>query len=156
VLTTETVQVPDVVLEVTRTLEPFAARHGIKLEVAAVSGPVPLVAADRARLAQILIHFGTNAIKYNRAAGSVRFCIESPDPSRTRVSVEDTGIGVPVERQAHLFQPFQRAGQEFGPIAGTGIGLVISKRLAELMSGRVGFHSLPSGGSAFWVELPSR
>jgi protein-histidine pros-kinase len=155
-LTTETVQVPDVVVEVTRTLEPFAARHGIKLEVAAVSGPVPLVAADRARLAQVLIHFGTNAIKYNRAAGSVRFRIESPDPSHTRVSVEDTGIGVPVERQAHLFQPFQRVGQEFGPIAGTGIGLVISKRLAELMSGSVGFHSLPGGGSAFWVELPSR
>jgi protein-histidine pros-kinase len=155
-LTIETVRMADVVTDVMRTLEPFAARHSVELQVVAAERPVPPVAADRARLAQILIHFGTNAIKFNRAAGSVRFCIESLDPSRSRVTVEDTGIGVPVERQAHLFQPFQRAGRELGPIAGTGIGLVISKRLAELMSGSVGFHSLPDGGSAFWVELLSR
>ena len=68
--------------------------------------------------------------------------------------VSDDGIGIPLDKQDKIFQPFQRAGQEAGPIEGTGIGLSITRRLAELMGGAVGFESTPGKGSLFWVELP--
>ena len=70
------------------------------------------------------------------------------------VSVIDTGIGIPEDQQSKLFQPFQRAGQEAGPIEGTGIGLVITRQLVHLMSGEIGFETTPGSGSHFWIELP--
>jgi len=111
------------------------------------------VIADRTRFAQILINFGSNAIKYNRPSGEVTFSILEPASGVVRISVRDTGIGIPLDQQAKLFQPFQRAGQETGPIEGTGIGLFITKRLAELMHGDVGFRSVPGEGSEFWIDI---
>ena len=92
------------------------------------------------------MNFGSNAIKYNRPGGSVTLCVSVPTRTTLRVIVADTGIGIPLDKQSKLFQPFQRAGQETGPIEGTGIGLVITKRLAELMGGSVGFRSAPGHG----------
>ena len=114
-----------------------------------------MVSADRTRFAQIVMNLGSNAIKYNRPGGSVTLCASLSTPATLRVVVADTGIGIPVDKQSKLFQPFQRAGQETGPIEGTGIGLVITKRLAELMGGSVGFRSAPGAGSEFWVDLPA-
>ena len=71
------------------------------------------------------------------------------------MTVRDTGLGIPLDRQSKVFQPFQRAGQETGPIEGTGIGLTITRRLAERMGGTVNFRSVPSEGSEFWVDLPT-
>ena len=103
----------------------MAEDQGIHVQLESPPPEVPAVAADRTRFAQILMNFGSNAIKYNRPAGSVVITVSTPRPDRVRVAVNDTGIGIPADKQQKLFQPFQRAGQELGPIQGTGIGLVI-------------------------------
>jgi PAS domain S-box-containing protein len=149
----EPIDVGTVLDEVTRTLEPMAAREHIRLADHAPEA-LPLVAADRTRLAQILMNFVSNAIKYNRPTGAVTFRVSTPDTDRLRVTVADTGMGIPPDKQTKLFQPFQRAGQEAGPIEGTGIGLVIARRLARLMGGDVGFRSVLGQGSEFWVDMP--
>jgi len=155
-ISTEPVNVHDVVDEVKTTLDPLAARAGIRLEVAEVAPDLPLVSADRTRLAQIVMNFGSNALKYNRPGGTAGIRVSVPEAGRVRVLVADTGVGIPADKHDKLFQPFQRAGQETGPIEGTGIGLVITKRLAELMGGKVGFRSTPGVGSEFWVDLEVR
>lgn len=153
-ISTEPVGVTEVLAEVKTTLEPMATRHGIRLEVGALPADLAMVSVDRTRFAQILMNFGSNAIKYNRPAGEVTFSVSMPGPKLVRVAVRDTGMGIPRDKQDKLFQPFQRAGQETGPIEGTGIGLVISRRLAQLMQGDVGFRSTPGEGSEFWVDVP--
>ena len=154
-ISTEPVDVLDLLHEVTATLEPMAAGQGDRVEIEPVPSGAPAVAADRTRLAQILMNFGSNAIKYGRPASVVAFIVSTPRAGVVRIAVRDTGMGIPTEQQDKLFQPFQRAGQETGPIEGTGIGLVVSKRLAEMMGGEVGFRSVPGDGSEFWVDMPA-
>jgi signal transduction histidine kinase/CheY-like chemotaxis protein len=150
----EPVSVAEVLDEVRTLLETMAARQGIRVEVDALPAGLSLVSVDRTRFSQILMNLGSNAIKYNRPSGKVTFTVSIPRADAVRVTVRDTGMGIPAEKQAKLFQPFQRAGQETGPIEGTGIGLVITKRLAEFMHGEVGFQSVFGEGSQFWVDLP--
>jgi PAS domain S-box-containing protein len=150
----ERVNVLEVLEDVRKTLEPMANSHGILLTLDELPHDLPPVAADPTRFAQILLNFGSNAIKYNRRDGRVGFSVLRPTPTQLRVVARDTGLGIPLDRQHTIFQPFQRAGQETGPIEGTGIGLVISQRLAQLMGGDVGFDSTPGVGSVFWVDIP--
>ncbi|AKV00518.1 PAS family protein [Labilithrix luteola] len=153
-ISTEPVKVADVLEEIRATLTPIAALQGILVDVDAIPFDLPMISADRTRFVQILMNFGSNAIKYNRPSGQVSFTVSLPAVDRLRVSVKDTGMGIPSDKQDKLFQPFQRAGQETGPIEGTGIGLVITKRLAGLMNGDVGFESTAGQGSTFWVDIP--
>jgi PAS domain S-box-containing protein len=149
----EPVELRSVLGEVKTTLDPMAARAEIALAVADTGAALPQVIADRTRLKQVLMNYGSNAIKYGRKGGTATFRVSHEDGS-VRITVIDDGIGIAEEKQEKIFQPFQRAGQETGPIEGTGIGLAISKRLAELMQGRVGFTSREAHGSQFWIELP--
>jgi PAS domain S-box-containing protein len=153
-ISTEPVGVPEVLGEVTTALGPLAERSGIKLVVEPLPIEAKEISADRTRFTQILVNYGSNAIKYGRQGGTVRFRASAPRASHVRVAVIDDGIGIPETKHDRIFQPFQRAGQEAGPIEGTGIGLAISKLLAELMGGEVGFTSEVDRGSQFWVELP--
>jgi CheY-like chemotaxis protein len=113
------------------------------------------VDADRTRLKQVLINLLSNAIKYNQANGTVVVECTMTAPTRIRVSVRDTGAGLPPDMLQQLFQPFNRLGQERSTEEGTGIGLVMSKRLVELMGGVIGVESTVGFGSVFWFELNS-
>jgi PAS domain S-box-containing protein len=149
----EPVNVAEVLAEAKDTLDPMAAHAQLRLTIEHAGPPSLEVIADRTRFKQILMNYGSNAIKYGRPGGSARFCVDVTEDV-VRVSVVDDGQGIAEAKQAVIFQPFQRAGQEAGPIEGTGIGLAITKRLAELMQGRVGFESSEGKGSRFWLELP--
>jgi len=150
----EPLNVWEVLEQVQTTLEPMAASMEVQLKLVTPPSGTPLIAADRTRFVQILMNFGSNAIKYNKPGGSVTFRVE-PQGALVRILVSDTGIGIPADKRSKLFQAFQRAGQETGPIEGTGIGLFITKQLAHLMHGHVDFSSVQGVGSDFWVDMPA-
>ncbi|MFW9605084.1 MAG: ATP-binding protein, partial [Pseudomonas sp.] len=115
--------------------------------------PTLAVRGEQRRLRQVLLNLLSNAIKYNRPAGRVILSAEARG-EQVRLQVEDTGIGMSIEQQAQLFEPFQRLGRENTAIQGTGIGLVLSRELATLMGGTLGFESEVGRGSRFWIDLP--
>ena len=151
----EPVNLADVLPEVETTLAPMATRAEVQLTFEPLPSDMPEIVADRTRFKQVLLNFGSNAIKYGRAHGRVHVTAAQRGDV-VRVTVSDDGVGIPADKQDKVFLPFQRAGQETGPIEGTGIGLAITKRLAELMRGHVGFESVEEQGSRFWIELPVR
>ena len=113
------------------------------------------VNADRTRLKQVLLNLLSNAVKYNREHGAVIVECTAGDHGRVRVAVQDTGAGLTPEQLRQLFQPFNRLGLDKTVIEGSGIGLVLTKRLVELMGGTIGVHSTPGTGSTFWIDLRS-
>ena len=151
-LSLEAVSLGELMHEVRTMIEPQAAKRGIGLRFAPLAAPA-FVHTDRTRIKQVLINLVSNAIKYNKAGGSVAVTCESPTPQRVRIEVEDTGHGLTPAQLAQLFQPFNRLGQEANVEEGTGIGLVVSKRLIELTGGVIGVESTVGRGSVFWIEL---
>ncbi len=111
------------------------------------------VLADNTRLSQILINLLSNATKYNHPGGRITLTCQALTEDKLRLSISDTGPGIPEEQQQKLFKPFERLGAEFGEIQGTGIGLALSKQLAELMGATIGVESSPGIGSTFWIDL---
>jgi PAS domain S-box-containing protein len=153
-LSIERVAVRDVLEAVHGTMMPLAQRAGVTFETRLADG-VADVRADDLRLRQVLINLIANAIKYNRAGGTVTLAAESAVGERVRFAVADTGIGIAAERHKDIFQPFQRLGAEYTAVEGTGIGLALAHHFVEAMAGTIGFVSEPGRGSIFWVELPA-
>ncbi len=151
-LSLEPVSLEEVFSECQSMIEPQAARREV-----AVQFPVfPLrcmVLADRVRLKQVLVNLLSNAVKYNRPAGRVDVLCEPGEAGRLRIGVQDTGLGLSAGQLAQLFQPFNRLGQEHGSEQGTGIGLVMTRRLVQLMGGTIGVESREGEGCRFWIEI---
>ena len=151
-LSVEPASLADVILECQAMIEPQAQGRKIRMTFPQFDVPC-FVQADRMRLKQVLINLLSNAIKYNQMGGTVVVDCVASTAGRVRINVRDTGAGLPSEKVAQLFQPFNRLGQEHGAEQGTGIGLVMSKRLVELMGGVLGVDSTVGVGSVFWCEL---
>jgi PAS domain S-box-containing protein len=151
-LSPEPVLLSEVLFDCHAMIEPQAQMRSIKLRFPEADLPV-FVHADRVRLKQVLINLLSNAIKYNLLGGTVTVTCSMVTPGRTRINVRDTGHGLAPDLLRQLFQPFNRLGQEHSTEDGTGIGLVMSKLLVELMGGTIGVESSVGVGSLFWFEL---
>ncbi len=133
-----------------------AQKKNIRLNFPRYEDELPMyVLADETKLKQVLINLLTNAIKYNREGGDVTVEYSQNTSGATRISIHDTGFGLSRDQLDKLFQPFNRLGRETGSEEGTGIGLVVTKKLVELMGGEIGVESVVSAGSTFWVDLSS-
>jgi PAS domain S-box-containing protein len=152
-LSKEPVSLAEVMVECRAMIEPQARHRGIGMTFTRFDTP-RFILADRTRLKQVLINLLFNAIKYNRPQGGVAVECALVAPDFIRISVRDTGLGLSPEQLAQLFQPFNRLGKEAGEEEGTGIGLVVTKRLVELMGGIIGADSVVGQGSVFWIEFP--
>ena len=151
-LSRESVSLEEVMSECWAMMEPQAQQRGISVTFPEFDTPI-FVSADRTRLKQIVINLLSNAIKYNKEQGTVVVGCTMSGPGRTRISISDTGEGLSPDKLSQLFQPFNRLGQAASGIAGTGIGLIVTKRLTELMDGVLGVESKVGVGSVFWCDL---
>ena len=148
----EPMSLTDVVRECQAMIDPLAQARDIRV-IFPNSEVACFVMADRTRVRQVLVNLLSNAIKYNKVGGTVELDYTATPEQPVRISVRDTGEGLPPDKLAQLFQPFNRLGKEAGVEEGTGIGLVVSKRLVELMGGKIGVESTVGTGSLFWIEL---
>ncbi len=151
-LSLEPMSLDKVMHECQAMVEPQAKKRGVSLTFPQFDKNY-FVKADRTRVKQVLINLLSNAIKYNKVDGSVVVNYLEKPLGCIRIGVEDTGEGLAPGKLTQLFQPFNRLGQEANAEEGTGIGLVVCKRLIELMGGVIGVESTVGKGSTFWVEL---
>ena len=151
-LSLEPISLSEVMRECQTMIEPQAQKRGISVAFPQFAVRY-FVKADRTRVKQLLINLLSNAIKYNKVGGAVVVDCVATTAGRIRVRVEDTGEGLAPDKLEQLFQPFNRLGQEASGEEGTGIGLVVCKRLVELMGGAIGVESTVGTGSVFWFEL---
>ena len=153
-LSPEPVNLNELVIETMDLLRPLARPSGIRMVFDAAAATWLHVQADRQRLRQILLNLLSNSIKYNRPSGSITVDATVLPDDRVAVHVTDTGMGIAATDLPRLFQPFDRLGVEVSGIEGTGVGLALSRRLAEAMGGSLTAASALGQGSTFTVVLP--
>jgi len=151
-LSLEPVSLVEVMNECRAMVEPQVSQRAIDLMFLPLESD-HFVEVDRTRMKQVLINLLSNAIKYNNPGGTVTLACTLMTQDSIRISIQDTGVGLTQDQLAQLFQPFNRLGKEFGPEEGTGIGLVVTKRLVELMGGTIGVDSTVGEGTVFWIDL---
>jgi len=153
-LSLEPVCVADALEETLDLMRPLATERSIQLSASADIDAGVHVLADRQRFKQVLVNLLNNAVKYTPFFGGVAVSYHVPGNEKVRVLVSDTGPGIPAEKLARLFTPFERLGAEQSAIEGTGLGLALSQRLVDAMGGSIGVESAVGKGSTFWIELP--
>jgi PAS domain S-box-containing protein len=151
-LSLEPVSLVGVMHECQAMIEPQAQKRGMSVTFPEFEISY-FVKADRTRVKQVLINLLSNAVKYNKVGGTVIVDYIATTPGRIRICVKDSGEGLTPDKLTQLFQPFNRLGQQSNVEEGTGIGLVMTKRLVELMGGVIGVESTVGKGSVFWVEM---
>ena len=132
----------------------LAEKKGIKIKARPLKEETLLVLADRARLVQVMLNLLTNAIKYNKEAGTVDLSWEAIDDKKVQIRIKDTGMGIPKEMIEDIFEPFTRLDRDKIKVEGVGIGLSITKQLLDTMNGTISAESTLGEGSCFTVELP--
>jgi CheY-like chemotaxis protein len=135
-------------------VRPLAEKHGVRVEASCDAAADLYVRADNQRLKQVLLNLLGNGVKYNLAHGCVSLTWEELPEGRVRLAVRDTGPGITPEKQQRLFNPFDRLGAEATAVEGTGLGLVLSKRLTEAMGGTLDLTSTAGRGTTVFVDLP--
>jgi signal transduction histidine kinase/CheY-like chemotaxis protein len=150
----EPVAVGEAVDNAVDSMRRMAETRGVTLS-ATVPADLPAIRADTQRLHQVLLNLLSNAIKYNRPQGRVDVAAELVAPGTVRISVADTGIGIPESQRGHMFEPFYRFGAEYTSVEGTGLGLALTRRIVEAMAGQISFESVSGKGSTFRVDLPT-
>lgn len=150
-LSMEPVRVSDVLRSVVDLLRPLAESRRITVAIDDADHGSCYARADTQRLGQVLVNVIGNALKYSYETRTVRVTVARRD-GRIRISVSDTGPGIPESKRDLLFRPFERLGAEQGPVEGTGLGLALAKGLMEAMNGAIGFEDARPGAT-FWIEL---
>jgi len=151
-LSLEPVSLAEVMSDCQTMVGPQADNRGISITCSPPESAY-FIEADRTRAKQVLINLLSNAIKYTPPGGAVIVAYALVAADSIRISIQDTGFGMTPEQLEQLFQPFNRLGKESGPVEGTGIGLVVAKRLIEVMGGAIGVNSTVGVGSVFWIEF---
>jgi CheY-like chemotaxis protein/two-component sensor histidine kinase len=151
-LSLEPVALAEAISEAAALIAPLADQRGIAVDTQCTD---LVVLADRQRLTQVLLNLLGNAVKYNRERGRVSVSARQAEQGRVHIDIADTGAGIPPEKLALLFRPFERLGAEQSGVEGTGLGLALAKGLAEAMNGAITAQSVLDEGSVFTLELPS-
>ncbi|MBL4613262.1 MAG: PAS domain-containing protein [Magnetovibrio sp.] len=138
----------------TTMITTMAKKYNINIHVEDDIENLPLITADKTRLRQVLVNLLSNAIKYNHESGDVFVSANHAAQDMLRITIRDTGLGIPAGQHHELFKPFNRLSAENSGIEGTGVGLVLTQNLIQLMNGKIGFDSAEGLGSTFWIELP--
>jgi PAS domain S-box-containing protein len=144
----------EIIQESVALVRPIADQLGVSFIVGWTTPPTLQAMADKSRLKQVLLNLLSNAVKYNHDKGTMTVAAAETSSGTARISISDTGSGIPADRRDEVFRPFSRLGLEASKIEGTGIGLTISRRLVENMGGGLDFDSTVGEGSTFWCELP--
>lgn len=143
----------ELMFECIELVRPEAAKRQISIDCQSQYTATPYVLADSFRLKQVFLNLLSNAVKYNKYAGFIRIAFEKTESNKLRISISDSGKGIPESARADIFKPFNRLGEEGSNIEGAGIGLVITKTLVEQMQGEIDFSSRPGYGTQFWIEF---